>query len=125
MSETRFYRVVTAVVAALTLSAVAAPGLVQAHIKVHAAAATVTVAASEYKFVLSTKSAKPGTVTFKVTDKGHIQHDFEIDGKKTSLISPGRSATLKVTFKKAGSYPYLCTVPGHAELGMKGNFKIT
>jgi uncharacterized cupredoxin-like copper-binding protein len=125
MSGRRLYRVVPAVAAALTLSAVAAPSLVQAQVKAHAAATTVSVAASEFKFVLSTKSAKPGTVTFKVTNKGHVQHDFKINNKKTPLISPGKSATLKVSFSKAGSYPYECTVPGHAAAGMKGTFKIT
>jgi uncharacterized cupredoxin-like copper-binding protein len=125
MSGRRFYRVVPAVAAALTLSAVAVPSLAQAQVKAHAAGATVSVAASEFKFVLSTKSAKPGTVTFKVTNKGHVQHDFKINNKKTPLISPGKSATLSVSFKKAGSYPYECTVPGHAEAGMKGTFKIT
>jgi uncharacterized cupredoxin-like copper-binding protein len=34
-------------------------------------------------------------------------------------IQPGTTAKLVVTFKK-GKYPYLCTVPGHAEAGMKG-----
>jgi uncharacterized cupredoxin-like copper-binding protein len=116
---------VPAVAAVLALSAVAAPSLVQAHVKAHTAGATVTVAASEFKFKLSTKSAKPGTVTFKVSNKGSVQHDFKINGKKTPLISPGKSATLVVKFTKAGSYPYQCTVPGHAAAGMKGTFKIT
>ncbi len=124
ISGRRFYRVVPAVAAALTLSAVVAPSLVQAKATAHTASKTVTVAASEFKFVLSTKSAAPGSVTFKVTNKGHVQHDFKIDGKKTPLISPGKSATLKVTLKK-GSYPYQCTVPGHAAAGMKGTFKVT
>lgn len=120
------YRVVPAAAAALTLSAIAAPTLVQAKATAHAAGATtVSVAASEFKFKLSTKSAKPGTVIFKVTNKGTIQHDFKINGKKTPLLSPGKSATLKVTFKKPGRYFYECTVPGHAEAGMKGYFKIT
>jgi uncharacterized cupredoxin-like copper-binding protein len=25
---------------------------------------------------------------------------------------------------KTGNYPYLCTVPGHAEAGMKGTFTV-
>jgi uncharacterized cupredoxin-like copper-binding protein len=29
-----------------------------------------------------------------------------------------------VSFKKKGKYPYLCTVPGHAEAGMKGVFTV-
>ena len=29
-----------------------------------------------------------------------------------------------MNFAKAGSYPYLCTVPGHAAAGMKGTFTV-
>ena len=64
-------------------------------------------------------------VTFKVTNKGALPHDFKINGHKTKLLSPGQSQTLRITFKKKGSYPYLCTVTGHAAAGMKGIFKIT
>ena len=85
---------------------------------------TITVKASEFKFALSKKSAHHGTVVFKVTNKGHITHDFKIGGKKTKMLSPGKSATLKVTLKK-GSFKYVCTVPGHAAAGMKGTFKAT
>jgi uncharacterized cupredoxin-like copper-binding protein len=88
------------------------------------ATATVNVAASEFKFVLSKKTAAaPGTVTFNVVNKGHIAHDFKIDGKKTALLQPGKSAKLTVKLK-AGKYPYLCTVPGHAAAGMKGTFVV-
>jgi uncharacterized cupredoxin-like copper-binding protein len=91
-------------------------------------ATTITVTAgkpSEFHFTLSKKSAPVGTVTFKVTNKAALPHDFKISGHKTKLLSPGQSLTLKVTFKKKGSYPYLCTVTGHAAAGMKGTFKIT
>jgi uncharacterized cupredoxin-like copper-binding protein len=87
--------------------------------------ATVKVTASEFKFVLSQKTAKRGIVIFKVTNVGKIQHDFEISGRKTRLLSHGQSATLRVTFLRAGHYPYKCTVPGHAAAGMKGVFTIT
>jgi uncharacterized cupredoxin-like copper-binding protein len=85
----------------------------------------VTVAASEFKFVLSKKTARRGVVVFKVKNVGRIKHDFEIKGRKTKLVSPGQSETLRVTFLRKGSYPYKCTVPGHAAAGMKGVFKIT
>jgi uncharacterized cupredoxin-like copper-binding protein len=91
-------------------------------------AATINVTAgkpAEFRFTLSKKSAAHGTVTFKVTDKGALPHDFKIAGHKTKLLSPGQSQTLKITFKKKGSYPYLCTVTGHAAAGMKGTFKVT
>ena len=83
-------------------------------------ATTITVIATEFKFKLSRTSVPVGTVTFKVTNKGKIGHNFTIAGKLTPLIRPGKSVTLKVVFKKKGKYAYLCTVPGHARLGMKG-----
>jgi plastocyanin len=84
----------------------------------------VNVAASEFKFVLSKKSASRGIVTFKVTNVGAVQHDFEISGRKTKMLSHGQSATLRVTFLRKGAYPYKCTVAGHAAAGMKGVFTI-
>ena len=90
-----------------------------------ATATTVQVKGGEFFFRLSTKSvAKPGTVTFVFKNIGHVLHDFKINGKKTPLIQPGKTAKLVVTFKKKAKYPYLCTVPGHAEAGMKGVFTV-
>jgi uncharacterized cupredoxin-like copper-binding protein len=109
----------------LVAGASVAEASVHAHaVKAHAAATTVTVAASEYKFKLSTQTAsKPGPVTFKITNKGKETHDFSIDGHTSKMLSPGKSTTLTVTLKK-GANKYLCTVPGHAQLGMKGTFTV-
>jgi uncharacterized cupredoxin-like copper-binding protein len=116
----------TAAIAAAGTSAYAAvrPAHTQA---VHAKTllATVNVTASEFKFVLSKKSAGRGLVIFKVKNAGKLQHDFKINGRKTKLLSPGQSDTLRVTFLRKGAYPYTCTVPGHAAAGMKGVFKIS
>ncbi len=88
------------------------------------ASTTISVSAIEYKFKLSATSLKkPGSVTFKIKNAGHVAHDFKIDSKTSKMVEPGQSTTLTVTLKK-GSYPYLCTVPGHAALGMKGTFKV-
>ena len=83
------------------------------------------VAASDFKFALSKKSAKRGIVSFKVTNVGAVPHDFQISGRKTKMLQHGQSATLRVTFLRKGAYPYICTVPGHVALGMKGVFTIT
>jgi len=85
----------------------------------------VSVSAKEFKFTLSSKTAKRGIVIFKVTNTGALQHDFQIKGQKTRKLSHGQSATLRVTFLRKGTYPYKCTVPGHAAAGMKGVFTIT
>jgi uncharacterized cupredoxin-like copper-binding protein len=85
---------------------------------------TVNVTAKEFKFVLSKKVVRHGVVTFKVKNAGKLPHDFKISGKRTAIIRPGKTVTLKVTLRK-GSKPYLCTVRGHAAAGMKGHLKVT
>lgn len=84
----------------------------------------VTVTMTEFKFKLSKTRVNTGTVIFTVVNKGKIVHDFKIHGKRTPLIKPGHKATLKVVFKKKGTYAYLCTVPGHAQAGMKGRLGV-
>jgi uncharacterized cupredoxin-like copper-binding protein len=86
------------------------------------ASANVGVSGKEFKFTLTTKTVKHGKVTFRFTNKGKLQHDFKIAGKKTPLVSPGKSASLTVTLKP-GKYTYICTVPGHAAAGMKGTLR--
>ena len=89
------------------------------------ASATTTVAVtagkpSELKFTLSKKTILKGTGVFKVTNRGALPHNFKIAGKKTVTLAAGKTATLRVTFAKAGKYAYLCSIPGHAAGGMKG-----
>src|SRR5437763_8764274 len=111
-------RLMSAAALLAVLGIVAAPAL---GARTHAAAAAVTVTASEFKFKLSKTSAPHGKVVFTLVNKGKLPHDFKINGKKTSLISPGKSTKLAVTLAK-GKFKYLCTVPGHAAAGMKGTF---
>jgi plastocyanin len=89
---------------------------------------TITVKASEFKFVLSKKTIlKPGKVVFKVTNVGKEAHNFVIlsgINKATPLIQPKKTAKLTVTFKKKGKYTYECTVGEHAEEGMLGTFTV-
>ena len=90
-------------------------------------ATTVAVTAgkpSELKFTLSKKVIAKGLTTFNVTNKGSLSHDFKIAGKKTPSLKAGKKATIKVTFKKAGKFAFLCTVPGHAAGGMKGTLTV-
>jgi uncharacterized cupredoxin-like copper-binding protein len=113
-------RLMSAAALLAVLGIVAAPAL---GARSHASATAVTVTATEFKFKLSKLSVPHGTVVFTVVNKGKIPHDFKINGKKTSLVKPGKSAKLTVTFK-AGKFKYLCTVPGHAALGMKGTLTV-
>ena len=110
---------------------VAAVGLTVAPIATPQSKATssTTVAVTmgkptEFHILLSKKTVPHGTVVFKVTNKGKLSHDFKIGAKKTPLLKPGKSASITVTLK-AGSWPYKCTVAGHASYGMKGVLKAT
>jgi uncharacterized cupredoxin-like copper-binding protein len=91
----------------------------------HASKVTINVVANEWSFKLSKKTVPVGTtVVFKVTNKGKIGHDFKIAGKKTKLLAPGKSQLLTVKFTKKGTFAFVCTVSGHARLGMQGKFGV-
>jgi plastocyanin len=86
---------------------------------------TIKVTAKEWSFSLSKRSVPVGTtVAFKVTNKGKIGHNFKIAGKATKLLAPGQSQTITVKFTKKGTFSYVCTVTGHARLGMQGKFAV-
>jgi uncharacterized cupredoxin-like copper-binding protein len=113
-------RVTSAAALLAVVGVVAAPALGS---RTHATGTAVTVTATEFHFKFSKTSVPHGSVTFTLVNKGHIGHDFKIGGKKTPVIKPGKSAKLTVTLK-AGKAAYLCTVPGHAAGGMKGNLTV-
>lgn len=87
--------------------------------------AVVAGSPSEFKFKLSKLRVPHGVVVFNVKNVGQVGHDFKIKGRKTRILDPGKSDTLRVTFLKAGKYAFLCTVPSHAVLGMKGTLTVT
>jgi uncharacterized cupredoxin-like copper-binding protein len=107
----------------------AAVGLCLAAAPAAAPAATVqhvTVKMAEYRFKLSTGTVHKGTVVFTILNKGQIQHIFEIQklGKVSALVQPGKTTTMRVTFKKTGTYYYLCPVGAHVQYGMFGNLHV-
>jgi len=115
------------IVPVLGIAALAPAGLASARpdATAHAAASTDSVSGKEFSLRLAKKSiARPGKVTFTFRNVGTIPHDFDIGGKKTALVRPGKTARLTVTFHKKGRFNYLCTVPGHAQAGMKGVFTV-
>jgi uncharacterized cupredoxin-like copper-binding protein len=87
-----------------------------------ASATTINVTAGEFYFRLSSQSAPAGRVTFRLSNKGRLKHDFKIDGKTSKLIGRGKSTSISVRLSK-GRYRYICTVKGHAAAGMKGTFR--
>ena len=114
------------VVAAVTIAALTPAGVASARMAApRASATTISVTGKEFSFHLSkTSISRPGTVTFRFRNVGTMKHDFKIGGKRTPLIGPHKTATLRVSFHEKGRFRYLCTVPGHAQAGMKGVFTV-
>ena len=68
-------------------------------------------------------------LTFNVTNTGATQHSFAIEAGgqtyQTALLDGGATETLEVPALPAGDYATLCTVPGHADAGMKGMLMVS
>jgi uncharacterized cupredoxin-like copper-binding protein len=80
--------------------------------------ARYTVTMTDFKFRIAPVRVRPGKHRFLVINRGQATHDFKIGTKKTRLLNPGQRQTIIVTLKK-GRYTVICTVPGHASLGMR------
>ena len=116
-----------AIAAGLVLAAIAA-AIVPSRAPAQADTLTrVTVKMTEYHFRLSVNHVPKGTVVFTVLNKGQLPHTFEIQRlqKVTPVVQPGGKSVLRVTFRRAGKYYYLCTVGAHVQYGMFGNLRVT
>jgi len=87
----------------------------------------ITVEGSEFAFTPSTFTLKKGQqaeITFKNT--GAFPHNLTIAGLniQTKTIQPGDQDTIQFTPDKTGQFSFMCTVPGHADKGMKGTLTV-
>jgi plastocyanin len=87
----------------------------------------VTVTMSDFRFRLSKASVPRGRpVVFTIINRGPSPHDFDVRTTKgTAIIASGRRTTQRATFRRAGTYRYVCTVPRHVQFGMVGNLRVT
>ena len=118
----------------VTLSALAAAGILAAAVLAPgggaspaAAAATptkVSVTASEFKFKLIGRWFPPAPSSSRSSTAARSAMTSE-SRKKTPTIAPGASAKLTVNLTKSGKVGFLCTLAGHAAAGMKGTLPVT
>ena len=109
-------------------------------------AGSVSVEASEMKFVLTSDSAPAGEVTFDAKNVGKVDHEMVViktdadaaglpvkDGEVDEAgsigeigpedLKPGASSSLTLDMA-AGHYVLICALPGHYEAGMRSNFTV-
>lgn len=89
----------------------------------------VEVVATEYHFEPDAITVAAGTMTFRVANRGEIEHEFEIfEGDRVvdevEGLLPGLSRDLTVTLEP-GTYRFVCKMSGHEEAGMVGELVVT
>lgn len=82
----------------------------------------------EMRFAPSQINATVGVpLTVRLSNVGNERHDLafpslsmpNLQGIETNL-GPGESGTINLKFDEAGTYTFICTLPGHAASGMTG-----
>ena len=95
----------------------------------HTDARTVQVRLADFMITVPA-SVGAGAVSFDVQNAGPTPHQFTLEGPSgavvgaTRTLNPGTSAVLAMHLGP-GTYTFLCALPGHASLGMKGSFTVT
>lgn len=91
-----------------------------------AGAKTVDVEIGEFYVKPAKISIPAGTnLTLKVTNKGTMPHDLQLDGKKgTKMLDPNASETVDLGKIDKTSQAW-CTVPGHKQAGMVTTIEVT
>ncbi|RIK10566.1 MAG: hypothetical protein DCC49_02620 [Acidobacteria bacterium] len=98
----------------------------------------VKVKLTEYKFDTPMTSFASGKAyKIEATNAGVMEHNLHVFKKgerdeskavakiPTADLGAGKSASTTMTLPAAGDYEFVCTVPGHEQLGMKLDIKAT
>lgn len=68
------------------------------------------------------------TVKITLTSGDLVEHDIslmEFSVASTKVLTQGSSTTITFVADKSGTFYYTCTIPGHSDLGMKGEIVIS
>lgn len=86
-----------------------------------------TVTMRDFAFEPKELTVNRGKVSFTFKNSGPSEHNFTVTGIKgadSQTLKPGATQTRELTFDRAGTYDVVCTVPGHADAGMKGRLTV-
>lgn len=86
----------------------------------------VTMTADDLRFSPSRLTLTAGeAVNIVVRNIDEGVHDFTIPALGVHVtVQPGQDATVGLRPSRAGTYRFLCTVPGHSEAGMRGTIVV-
>jgi uncharacterized cupredoxin-like copper-binding protein len=93
------------------------------------APARVLIKARDFLFDPKEVTVRAGDLTFEIKNEGAIEHNFIIEDAarkalaEIAIIDAGKTAEVKVALR-AGTYPFVCTLPGHREAGMQGTLRV-
>lgn len=90
------------------------------------AAETITVVSREFLFSPSEITLRPGdTVNIELENQGHMFHTFTIGELGFDLrAQSGDTIVGALTANRPGTYEFICAVPEHAEMGMRGQIVV-
>jgi uncharacterized cupredoxin-like copper-binding protein len=98
-----------------------------------AASGSVAIVLEDFRFTPNRIDAKVGVpVTVTLTNHGTERHDLNFGslhmpglGGVESILEPGETRTITLTFDQPGTHTFTCSLPGHAAAGMTGAAFVT
>ena len=89
---------------------------------------SATITLDDRRFVPNRLDAAVGVpLVVRLTNKGMERHDVNFPSLHMpghvgveSILAPGETRTMTLTFDQPGTHTFICSLPGHAASGMSG-----
>jgi plastocyanin len=85
---------------------------------------TIRVSTANMAFSTANLNAESGQVSVRLNNKDLFWHTFTIDALGVDLKVPVNGDELTTFAAAPGTYAFYCTIPGHAQLGMRGTLVV-
>ena len=93
-----------------------------------AGSGSAEIVLEDLRFVPNRIDAKAGVpITVRLVNRGTERHDLNFPSLHMpglagveSILEPGETRTITLTFDQPGTHTFICTLPGHAASGMTG-----
>ena len=105
-----------------------AGGVLAADRAIDASAIRLDITASDVAFVPADATVQAGRfVVVAFTNADPVFHDWEVEGLANvdAGARPGQTQKIRFRIDAPDTYEIVCTVPGHAEAGMRGTLTVT